>query len=78
MSETTKQEKMYTIRLPRSNERSDDQYVSVNDREWLIQRGKQIEVPKCVYDVLMQREAAMEEAYLRAEEAQKAASRQHE
>lgn len=78
MANEEKKEKTYKIRLPRTNERTDDQYVSVNDREFLIQRGKEIEVPACVYEVLMQREAMLEEAYIRAEAASKASSAPHE
>ena len=37
-----------------------DEFVSVNDRTWQIQRGKEVEVPVCVYEVLRNRELILE------------------
>lgn len=57
---TTKTEKKglytedtYKIMLPISNEKQDDVFVSVNGKTYQIQRGKEVEVPACVYEVLM-------------------------
>ena len=41
-----------TIRLPITREENDDVAVGVNGRTWLIKRGVNVEVPKCVAEVL--------------------------
>ena len=43
---------MVTIRLPLTREETDDVAVGVNGRTWLIKRGVNVEVPKCVAEVL--------------------------
>lgn len=62
--ETTKKEKMVKIRLPITKDMKDDVFVSVNDRTWLIQRGREIEVPECVAEVLRNQELQLEQAML--------------
>lgn len=57
------EEKLVKIRIPLTREATDDVYVSVNDRSWLIQRGKEVEVPECVVEVLRNQEIALEKAY---------------
>lgn len=37
-----------------------DEFVSVNDRNWVIQRGKVVEVPECVAEVLRNREIMLD------------------
>ena len=37
--------KMVTIRIPKTKERKDDVFVSVNFRTYQIQRGVEVEVP---------------------------------
>ena len=54
--ETVKNEKTVRIRLPKTKEMSDDVRVWVNRRSWQIQRGKEVEVPECVAEVLRHRE----------------------
>lgn len=44
------------IRLPLTRTEKDDVLVGVNGRTWLIQRGVDVEVPKCVAEVLRHRE----------------------
>ena len=65
VNETAPQrEKMVTIRIPR--ERGDKEthmFISVNERTFLVEKGKPVEVPECVAEVLKLREAALEEAY---------------
>lgn len=56
-------EETVKIRLPRTRKDEPDEFVSVNERTWLIQRGVEVEVPACVAEVLRHREEAMEEAY---------------
>ena len=41
-----------TIRLPLTKEQQNDVPVGVNGRTWLIKRGVNVEVPKCVAEVL--------------------------
>ena len=43
---------MVTIRIPLTREETDDVVVGVNGRTWLIKRGVNVEVPKCVAEVL--------------------------
>ena len=51
------------IRIPRQRDDEGDVFVSVNDRTWLIQRGVEVSVPLCVYEVLLNREKALEHAF---------------
>lgn len=56
-----KKEKMVKIRLPR-DKKNPTLYVSVNDRNWLIKRGIEVEVPECVAEVIRNAERAQVEA----------------
>ena len=64
-----KTEKMVTIKLPRIKGESDSVYVSINERDWLIKRGVEVEVPECVKILIDEQENALEEAYRRREAA---------
>lgn len=64
-------EKMVTIRIPRMKKDEEDVYVAVNDRTWQIKRGVDVEVPRCVAEVLKNREKILEEIYLFDEENKK-------
>ena len=61
--ETVEEEKTVKIKIPITREEKDDVYVSVNDRTWLIQRGKEVEVPECVAEVLRHREEMLQYAF---------------
>ena len=63
-------EKMVTIRLPLTKEDTRPVYVRVNGRKWGIPRGKKVEVPECVAEVLDHAEAQMLEAIQYSEAAQ--------
>ena len=68
-TETTKTEKVakektVKIRLPITRDMKDDVFVSVNARTWQIQRGKEIDVPECVAEVLRNQEIQLEQAML--------------
>lgn len=56
-------EKLVKIRIPISRENSADVFVSVNERNWLIKRGVEVEVPECVVEVLRNQEEALARAY---------------
>ena len=58
-----KKEKLVKIRIPIERDNTADVYVSVNDRNWLIKRGSEVEVPECVVEVLNNQQAALEKAY---------------
>ena len=45
-------EEMVKITLPLSMEKQNDVFVSVNGRNFQLQRGVELEVPKVVYEVL--------------------------
>lgn len=55
-------EKKVRIRIPKTRSETEDVYVSVNNRNWLIQRGVEVEVPECVAEVLRNSELAEEAA----------------
>ena len=63
-------EKMVKIRIPRTKADQEDVDVFVNLQSWRIQRGKEVEVPECVAEVLRHQEEMLEEIML-FEEAQR-------
>ena len=63
-TEKVAKEKTVKIRLPLTKEMKDDVFVSVNARTWQIQRGKEIEVPECVAEVLRNQELQLEQAMI--------------
>ena len=64
-------EKLVKFRIPKTKENQDDVFVSVNDRTWLIKRGIEVEMPECVYEVLMHQQEMEEIALEYAEAASK-------
>lgn len=62
--------KTVKIRLPLTRELKDDVFVGINGKTWLIQRGKEVEVPVEVKEVLEHQE----EMLAIAMEAEQAAS----
>ena len=64
-------EKLVKLRIPKTKENQDDVFVSVNERTWLIKRGVEVEVPECVYEVLMHQQRMEEIALAYQEEASK-------
>ena len=53
-------EKLVKIRLPRVSAKQEDVPVWVNEREWTIKRGVEVEVPECVAEILRHQEEMME------------------
>ena len=53
-------EKMVKVKLPRVKKDQPDAFVSVNNRTFLIQRGKYVDVPECVAEVLAHKEEMVE------------------
>lgn len=51
------------IRLPRKTKNDEDVFVSVNEKTWLIKRGVEVEVPKCVAELIRNSEEMQEEIY---------------
>ena len=45
-------EKLVTIRLPLTRDKTKGEFVRVNHRRWIIPRGKEWKVPECVAEVL--------------------------
>lgn len=64
-------EKLVKVRIPKTKENQDDVFVSVNNRTWLIQRGKEVEVPECVAEVLLHEQEMLEMAMAFEDEASK-------
>ena len=62
-TKVARKEEMVTIKLPRLSKDDPDEFVSVNERTWLIKRGVAVEVPACVAEVLRNKEEMEEEAY---------------
>lgn len=63
--------KMVTVRIPKTKERKDDVFVSVNFRTYQIQRGVDVEVPEFVAEVLRNQEKMLEEIMLYEEQVQR-------
>ena len=57
-----KGEEAITIRLPLTRSEKDDKYVCVNGKSMLIKRGVDVEIPKCIYEVLQHEENMLREA----------------
>ena len=55
-------EQLVSIKLPLTKDMSDDVFVRVNQRTWLIKRGVYVDVPQCVAEVLEHSERAELEA----------------
>jgi hypothetical protein len=57
-NETTKKttEKTVKIKIPLTRTEKDDVYVAVNGKPYQIQRGKEVEVPASVAEVLQHKE----------------------
>lgn len=49
---TKKKEKMVSIKLPRVPGKPGQIFVSVGERQWMVKRGVNVEIPECAYDVL--------------------------
>lgn len=62
------QEKTVKLRLTKTKELKEPVWVRVNERKWLIQRGVEVEVPECVFEVLKHSEE-MQEIIMAFEEA---------
>jgi len=63
--------KIVKIKIPKTKEKKDDVFVSVNFRTYQIQRGVEVEVPDFVYEVLQNQEKMLEEIMLFEERVQK-------
>lgn len=50
-----------SVKIPKDRNTKEDVTVSINDRTFLIQRGVTVNVPRPVYDALIDQERAMEE-----------------
>ena len=61
---TEGKEKLIKIRLPiiPGAEKQEAVFVGCNGRDWVIPRGKEMEVPECVVEILRNSENAMLEA----------------
>lgn len=58
----TKAPKKVKIKLPLTREEKDDVYVCLNGKSYLIKRGKAVEVPAGVAEILQHREEMLEES----------------
>ena len=54
-------EKLVRIRIPHAED-DGDVFVSVNDRNWYIKRGSEVEIPECAAEVLIRREERIDDA----------------
>ena len=54
------------VKIPRSRDTKEDVVVSINERTFMIQRGVTVDVPRPVYDALIDQERALEarDAYI--------------
>ena len=65
-----KTEKLVKIKIPRVRGEGDSVYYAYNDRDWLIQRGVEVEVPDYLADYIARQDEAKEAAYRRRMEIQ--------
>lgn len=56
--------KMVKIRIPRTKADQENVFVSVNLRTYMIERGKEVEVPDFVAEVLRHQEEMLEQIML--------------
>lgn len=54
-------ETMVTVYIPKVSGEADTQFVSLNGKNYLIPRGKHVEVPQPVADIIRNREKALDE-----------------
>ncbi len=52
MAKTTTTDEMVTVRLIRDENHRQPLFVGVNGKGYLVQRGKEVSVPKAVYEVI--------------------------
>lgn len=57
-----------TIRLPIVKGEALEEFYSINFKNYIIKRGENVEVPKELYDLIMEQQEAADEAYIRSEE----------
>lgn len=62
---TEVKEKLVKVRLPLipNVEKQEAQFVSCNGRDFVIPRGKEVEVPECIVEILRNSEEAQLEAF---------------
>lgn len=53
-------QKMVKVRIPRTNPKEEDVFVSVNNYTCIVKRGVEVEVPDFVAEVLRHQEEMME------------------
>ena len=59
---TKNAEVMVSVRLPRDKSKPPRQFVSVGERQWMVERGKTVKMPLCAYEVLRNSELAEDAA----------------
>ena len=52
-------ERLVKVKIPLLSEDDGDVFVSVNDRNWYIKRGAEVEIPECAAEVLERREECL-------------------
>ncbi len=52
-------ERLVRVKIPLISEDDGDVFVSVNDRNWYIKRGAEVEIPECAAEVLEHREQCL-------------------
>lgn len=64
-AKTEVKEKLVKVRLPLipNVEKQEAQFVSCNGRDFVIPRGKEVEVPECIAEILRNSEEAQLEAF---------------
>lgn len=56
-------EELVSVKIPRTKEDKEDVFVGINERTWLIKRGVEVSVPRCVAEVLRDREDMLNVIY---------------
>lgn len=58
-----KKEDLVRVLIPRTSPDQEDKVVWVNDSRFVIQRGVEVDVPRCVAEVLTHESAMLRKAY---------------
>lgn len=64
-TEKNAKEKLVTVTVPLYSANQATEYISVNDRDWMIMPGETVDIPECAADVLKTKMKAKADAFRR-------------
>lgn len=63
---TEASEKLVTVFIPMTKDDTENVYISVNNRDWSVPRGKEVKLPACAAEVLRRSQEAEMKAFKKA------------